>query len=58
MTTDALANIYAVTDGGGVVISRCDFMPFGEEIGANAGENQSKKRRSFKVASLFVNHSK
>lgn len=37
MTTDALGSPRIITDGGGNVISRQDFMPFGEEIAANVG---------------------
>jgi RHS repeat-associated protein len=37
LTTDALGSPRIITDGGGFVISRHDYMPFGEEIAANIG---------------------
>lgn len=37
LTTDALGSPRIITDGGGNVISRQDFMPFGEEVAANVG---------------------
>lgn len=37
LTTDALGSPRIITDGGGNVISRHDYQPFGEEIAANIG---------------------
>jgi RHS repeat-associated protein len=37
LTNDSLGSPRIVTDGGGNVISRHDYMPFGEEIAANVG---------------------
>jgi len=37
LTTDHLGSPRVITDGDGEVISRRDFMPFGEELGAGVG---------------------
>ncbi len=37
LTTDTLGSPRIITDGGGFLISRHDYMPFGEEVMANIG---------------------
>jgi RHS repeat-associated protein len=37
LTTDSVGSPRIITDGGGNVISRHDYLPFGEEIAANVG---------------------
>jgi RHS repeat-associated protein len=37
LTTDSVGSPRVITDGGGNVISRHDYLPFGEEIAANVG---------------------
>jgi RHS repeat-associated protein len=46
LTTDHLGSPRVITDKQGNVISRRDFMPFGEEIGANVGERNEAQKYS------------
>lgn len=46
LTTDHLGSPRVITDGSGQVISRRDFMPFGEELGAGVGPRTEAQKYS------------
>jgi RHS repeat-associated protein len=46
LTTDHLGSPRIITDSSGQVISRRDFMPFGEELGAGVGARTESLRYS------------